>query len=232
MSIKLGYNPALSLFLSGEKMEILKTLFDIFLHLDKFLGEIITQYGTQTYVILFLVIFCETGLVVTPFLPGDSLIFAAGTFAAMKSLDPLILFVTLIIAAVGGDAVNYWIGHKIGPRAYTGEIKLIKKEYIDRTHAFFEKHGGKTIFLARFVPIVRTFAPFVAGIGQMSYGYFLRYNLIGGIVWVSLFLSLGYFFGAMPIVQKNFELVIIAIILISAVPMIIEWLKARRENKK
>ncbi|MCX6082475.1 MAG: DedA family protein [Chloroflexi bacterium] len=213
-------------------MEILKTLFDIFLHLDKFLGEIITQYGTQTYVILFLVIFCETGLVVTPFLPGDSLIFAAGTFAAMKSLDPLILFVTLIIAAVGGDAVNYWIGHKIGPRAYTGEIKLIKKEYIDRTHAFFEKHGGKTIFLARFVPIVRTFAPFVAGIGQMSYGYFLRYNLIGGIVWVSLFLSLGYFFGAMPIVQKNFELVIIAIILISAVPMIIEWLKARRENKK
>ena len=213
-------------------MEILKTLFDIFLHLDKFLGEIITQYGTQTYVILFLVIFCETGLVVTPFLPGDSLIFAAGTFAAMKSLDPLILFVTLIIAAVAGDAVNYWIGHKIGPRAYTGEIKLIKKEYIDRTHAFFEKHGGKTIFLARFVPIVRTFAPFVAGIGQMSYGYFLRYNLIGGIVWVSLFLSLGYFFGAMPIVQKNFELVIIAIILISAVPMIIEWLKARRENKK
>jgi membrane-associated protein len=212
-------------------MELLKTLIDIFLHLDKFLGDIITQYGTLTYIILFVVIFCETGLVVTPFLPGDSLIFAAGTFAAMNRLNPWILFVLLVVAAVGGDAVNYWIGHKIGPRAYTGEIKLIKKEYIERTHAFFEKHGGKTIFLARFVPIVRTFAPFVAGVGNMSYGYFFRYNVIGGISWVTIFLSLGYFFGAMPIVQKNFELVIIAIILISVVPMLIEWIKARNEKK-
>ena len=213
-------------------MEMVKLLIDIFLHLDKFLGDIITQYGTLTYIILFIVIFCETGLVVTPFLPGDSLIFAAGTFAAMGRMNPWLLFILLIIAAVGGDALNYWIGHKIGPRAYTGEIKLIKKEYIDRTHAFFEKHGGKTIFLARFVPIVRTFAPFVAGVGQMSYGYFLRYNLLGGVAWVAIFLALGYFFGTMPIVQKNFELVIIAIVLISVVPMLVEWIKSRKDHTK
>lgn len=210
-------------------MDILSNLIGIFLHLDKILGEIITQYGTLTYIILFVVIFCETGLVVTPFLPGDSLIFAAGTFAAMGRMNPWILFILLIIAAVGGDAVNYSIGHKIGPRAYSGDIKLIKKEYIDRTHVFFEKHGGKTIFLARFVPIVRTFAPFVAGVGEMSYAYFFRYNIIGGISWVTVFLALGYFFGTLPIVQNNFELVIIAIVLISLIPMIIEWLKARRE---
>ena len=213
-------------------MAFLNNFIDIFLHLDKFLGDIIAQYGTLSYIILFVVIFCETGLVVTPFLPGDSLIFAAGTFAALGKLNPWILYGLLIVAAVGGDAVNYWIGYKIGPRAYTGEIRLIKKEHIDRTHAFFEKHGGKTIFLARFVPIVRTFAPFVAGVGQMSYGYFFRYNLVGGIAWVSIFLSLGYFFGTMPIVQKNFEFVIIAIVLISVVPMLIEWLKSRRENHK
>lgn len=213
-------------------MELISTLISIFLHLDKFLGNIINQYGTLTYIILFVVIFCETGLVVTPFLPGDSLIFAAGTFAAMNALNPWVLFFLLVVAAVGGDALNYWIGNKIGPRAYTGEIKLIKKEYIDKTHAFFEKHGGKTIFLARFVPIVRTFAPFVAGIGEMTYGYFLRYNLIGGVAWVFIFLSLGYFFGTLPFVQKNFELVIIAIIMISVVPMVIEWLKARKETAK
>ena len=212
-------------------MDFITTLVDIFLHLDKFLGDIITQYGTMTYIILFVVIFCETGLVVTPFLPGDSLIFAAGTFAALNALNPWILFVLLVIAAVGGDAVNYWIGNTIGPRAYTGEIKLIKKEYIDKTHAFFEKHGGKTIFLARFVPIVRTFAPFVAGVGEMTYGYFLKYNLVGGIAWVSIFLSLGFFFGTLPFVQKNFELVIIAIILISVVPMGLEWFKAHREAR-
>ena len=211
-------------------MELIKYLVDIFLHLDKFLGDIITNFGPQTYAILFVVIFCETGLVITPFLPGDSLIFAAGTFAAMGRLNPWLLFVLLLLAAVGGDAVNYWIGHKIGPRAYTGEIKVIKKEYIDRTHAFFEKHGGKTIFLARFVPIVRTFAPFVAGVGQMSYGYFLRYNFFGGLAWVTIFLLLGYFFGTIPFVQKNFEFVIIAIVLISVVPMLIEWIKSRKEK--
>jgi membrane-associated protein len=213
-------------------MEPLKNLIDIFLHLNNYLAQIIQQYGTLTHLILFAVIFCETGLVVTPFLPGDSLIFAAGTFAAIGSLNVWILFVLLVIAAVAGDAVNYWIGHTIGPRAYTGEIKLIKKEYIDRTHAFFEKYGGKAIFLARFVPIVRTFAPFVAGVGQMSYGYFFRYNVIGGITWVAIFLGLGYFFGNIPFVQKNFELVIIAIILISVVPMGVEWFKARRESQQ
>jgi len=213
-------------------MDLLTNLIGIFLHLDQFLGDIIAQYGTLTYVILFVVIFCETGLVVTPFLPGDSLIFAAGTFAAMGKFNPWILFFMLVIAAVGGDAVNYWIGHKIGPRAYTGEIKLIKKEYIDRTHTFFQKHGGKTIFLARFVPIVRTFAPFVAGVGEMSYSYFFRFNVIGGISWVSIFLVLGYFFGTMEVVQQNFELVIIAIVLISIVPMLVEWLKSRQEKKQ
>ena len=212
-------------------MELLSNLVNIFLHLDKVLGGIIDQYNNLTYVLLFIVIFCETGLVVTPFLPGDSLIFAAGTFAAMHRLDPILLFVLLLVAAVGGDAANYWIGHAIGPRAYTGEIKLIKKEYIEKTHAFFEKHGGKTIFLARFVPIVRTFAPFVAGVGDMSYSYFFRYNVIGGITWVTLFLSLGYFFGTIKFVQNNFEFVIIAIVLISIVPMIIEWIKARNEKK-
>jgi membrane-associated protein len=215
-------------------MEILTTLIDIFLYLDEILGDIISQYGTLTYVILFIVIFAETGFVVTPFLPGDSLLFAAGTFAAIPAsgLNIWLLFVLLLIAAVGGDAVNYWIGHTIGPRAYTGEIKLIKKEYIDRTHAFFEKHGGKTIFLARFVPIVRTFAPFVAGVGQMSYGYFFRYNIIGGLAWVSIFLGLGYFFGNIPFVQENFEFVIIAIILISVLPAGVEWWKARQEHKQ
>jgi membrane-associated protein len=215
-------------------MDLLKNLIDIFLHLDKYLAEIIQQYGTLTHLLLFVVIFCETGLVVTPFLPGDSLIFAAGTFAAIpeSGLNIWLLFILLVIAAVGGDALNYWIGHKVGPRAYTGEIKLIKKEYIDRTHAFFEKHGGKTIFLARFVPIVRTFAPFVAGVGNMSYGYFLRYNLIGGVAWVAIFLGLGYFFGNIPFVRANFEFVIIAIILISVLPMVFEWFKSRRESQE
>ncbi len=211
-------------------MDILKNFIDIFLHLDKSLQHIIDLYGTLTYIFLFIVIFCETGLVVTPFLPGDSLIFAAGIFAAKGSFNLLVLFILLIIAAVGGDAVNYWIGYRIGPRAYTGEIKLIKKEYIERTHAFFEKHGGKTIFLARFVPIVRTFAPFVAGVGQMSYSYFIRYNLVGGVAWVTLFLALGYFFGNIPFVQNNFELVVIAIVLVSVLPMLFEWLKSRREK--
>ena len=213
-------------------MDILKNFIDTFLHLDKSLQHIIDLYGTLTYIFLFIVIFCETGLVVTPFLPGDSLIFAAGIFAAKGSFNILILFIILIIAAVGGDALNYWIGYRIGPRAYTGEIKLIKKEYIERTHSFFEKHGGKTIFLARFVPIVRTFAPFVAGVGQMSYGYFIRYNLVGGVALVTLFLALGYFFGNIPFVQNNFELVVIAIVLVSVLPMVFEWVKSRREKAK
>ena len=208
-------------------MEQLSFFIDLFLHLDEHLANIINQYGAWTYAILFLIIFMETGFVVTPFLPGDSLLFAAGTFAALGSLNVGLLILLLIVAAIGGDTVNYWIGHYLGDRAYN--IKWIKREYLDRTHAFFQKHGGKTIFLARFVPIVRTFAPFVAGMGKMSYGYFFSYNVFGGIVWVLLFTLLGFFFGNIPFVKKNFEIVIIAIILISVVPAVWEALKARRE---
>lgn len=210
-------------------MEQIKFLIDLFLHLDEHLANIINQYGTWTYAILFLIIFMETGFVVTPFLPGDSLLFAAGTFAALGSLNIWLLIVLLLVAAIGGDTVNYWIGHYLGDRAYN--IKWIKKEYLDRTHAFFEKHGGKTIFLARFVPIVRTFAPFVAGMGKMSYGYFFSYNVFGGIVWVIGFTLMGFFFGNIPWVKRNFEIVIVAIILISVVPAVWEALKARREIK-
>ena len=210
-------------------MDTIKFLIDLFLHLDSYLADIISQYGVWTYGLLFFVIFMETGFVVTPFLPGDSLLFAAGTFAALGALNVWLLAILLIVAAILGDTVNYWIGHYLGDRAYN--IKWIKKEYLDKTHAFFEKHGGKTIFLARFVPIVRTFAPFVAGIGRMSYGYFISYNFIGGIVWVVLFTFAGYFFGNIPFVKHNFEFVIVGIILISVVPIGIEWMKARREKK-
>lgn len=214
-------------------MEILKTLIDLFLHLDKHLAAIIQQYGAVTYVFLFAIIFMETGLVITPFLPGDSLLFAAGTFAVgTDGLNPWLLFLIMSIAAVAGDTVNYWIGSKLGERAYKGEIKFIKKEHIERTHAFFEKHGGKTIFLARFVPIVRTFAPFVAGASKMSYRYFFSYNVLGGIVWVALFIFAGYLFGNIPIVRDHYELVIVAILVVSVLPMVYEWLKARQENKK
>ena len=210
-------------------MEQIRFLIDLFLHLDEHMANIINQYGVWTYAILFMVVFMETGFVITPFLPGDSLLFAAGTFAALGSMNVWLLVLLLIIAAIAGDTVNYWIGHYLGDRAYN--IKWIKREYLDRTHAFFEKHGGKTIFLARFVPIVRTFAPFVAGMGRMSYGYFFSYNVFGGIVWVLLFTFLGYFFGNIPFVKKNFELVILAILVISVVPIIWEALKARREMK-
>ena len=210
-------------------MEQIKFLIDLFLHLDEHLANIINQYGTWTYAILFLIIFMETGFVVTPFLPGDSLLFAAGTLAPLSGLNIWLIIVLLIVAAIAGDTVNYWIGHYLGERAYN--IKWIKKEYLDRTHAFFQKHGGKTIFLARFVPIVRTFAPFVAGMGKMSYGYFFSYNVFGGIIWVVLFTLLGFFFGNIPFVKANFELVIIAIIVISVVPAVWEAWKARQEIK-
>ena len=212
-------------------MELITYLIDLFLHLDEYLAAIISQYGAWTYGILFVVIFIETGLVVTPFLPGDSLLFAAGTFASPvmgEALNVYLLVGLLVAAAILGDTVNYWIGHYVGERAY--DSRWVKKEYIDRTHAFFEKHGGKTIFLARFVPIIRTFAPFVAGVGKMSYGYFISYNFIGAFVWVPLFTFAGYFFGTMPFVQKNFEFVIIAIILISLIPVFYEAWKARQEG--
>ncbi len=210
-------------------MEIVQFVIDLFLHLDEHLSAVISQYGTWTYGLLFFVIFMETGFVVTPFLPGDSLLFAAGTFAALGSLNLWLLLGLLAIAAVAGDTVNYWIGHYLGDRAYN--IKWIRREYLEKTHAFFEKHGGKTIFLARFVPIVRTFAPFVAGIGRMSYAYFFSYNVFGGIVWVAVFTVAGYLFGNIPFVRDNFSLVVIAIILVSLVPMGIEVIRSRRETK-
>jgi membrane-associated protein len=213
-------------------MEWILNIVNFILHVDTYLNDIITRYGAWTYGLLFFVIFMETGFVVTPFLPGDSLIFAAATFSARGALNPWFLFILLSIAAVGGDTANYWIGHTVGGKANTGEVKWIKKEYMDRTHAFFEKHGGKTIFLARFVPIIRTFAPFVAGVSKMSYGHFITWNLVGGVTWVATFTALGYFFGNIPFVQKNFELVIIAIVIISFIPAVVEALKARKEMKE
>ena len=212
-------------------MDFILKIVDFILHIDGYLSDIITRYGAWTYGLLFFVIFMETGFVVTPFLPGDSLIFAAATFAARGALNLWLLFFLVALAAVAGDTANYWIGHAIGAKAYSGEVKWIKKEYMERTHAFFEKYGGKAIFLARFVPIIRTFAPFVAGVSEMSYGYFITWNLVGGISWVALFTLLGYFFGNIPFVQKNFELVIVAIVLISLVPIFAEWLRARKEKK-
>jgi membrane-associated protein len=212
-------------------MEVINTLIDFFLHLDRYLADIIQQYGIWTYALLFVVIFLETGLVVTPFLPGDSLLFAAGTFAALGSLNVLLLWVLLFAAAVLGDTANYWIGHAIGPRAFEMDNRFLKKEYLERTQRFYEKHGGKTIVLARFVPIVRTFAPFVAGVGTMHYGRFLGYNLLGGFLWTALFIFLGYFFGNIPFVRENFELVIVGIVLISVVPMAVEFLRGRARKQ-
>jgi membrane-associated protein len=214
-------------------IDLIKLAIDFVLHMDEYLAVIISNYGIWTYGILFFVIFMETGFVVTPFLPGDSLLFAAGSFAAIpeSNLNPVLLFVLLTIAAIIGDTINYAIGNYIGPRAFSGEIKYLKKEYLDRTHEFYEKHGGKTIILARFVPIIRTFAPFVAGIGAMTYSKFILYNVVGGITWVGIFISLGYYFGNLPFVRKNFELVIFAIIFISLLPPIFEYFKARRESK-
>jgi membrane-associated protein len=208
-------------------MNLMLYIIDIILHMDKYLGQIIQDYGTWTYLLLFFMIFMETGFVITPFLPGDSLLFAAGTFAGLGYLNIGILFVLLAIAAVAGDTVNYWIGHSIGPRAFSGNVRFLKKEYLDRTHAFYEKHGGKTIIIARFIPIIRTFAPFVAGVGEMTYGKFISYNVIGGIAWVALFTFGGYFFGNLPIVKENFSFVILAIIFISVLPAIIEFIRER-----
>jgi len=213
-------------------MEIIINLIEFVLHLDEQLAAIIAQYGTWTYALLFLVIFLETGFVVTPFLPGDSLLFAAGTFAALDALNPWVLFGLLGFAAVLGDTVNYWIGKSIGERAFSGNIRWLKKEYLDRTHEFYEKHGGKTIILARFIPIIRTFAPFVAGVGSMTYGRFLTYNVVGGISWVAIFTFMGFFFGNLPFVKKNFELVILAIIFISLIPPVLEFFKARKGSRE
>jgi membrane-associated protein len=209
-------------------MEFVRDVVSFILHIDTHLDSIISSYGGWTYAILILIIFCETGLVVTPFLPGDSLLFAAGSFAARGSLDPFLLFTLLTIAAVVGDTVNYWIGRAIGPRIFQKETRFIKKKYLERTQQFYEKHGGKAIIMARFVPIVRTFAPFVAGVGIMDYKRFVIYNVVGGVLWVAICVFAGYFFGNLRIVQENFELVIIMIIFISILPMLFEMWRARR----
>jgi membrane-associated protein len=215
-------------------MDLILGFIDFFLHLDVHLAEIIRDYGFWTYLILFAIIFAETGFVVTPFLPGDSLIFAAATLAALHPdvLNPVFIFLLLSFAAIIGDSVNYAIGHAIGPRVFREDVRFLKREYLDRTHEFFEKYGGNTIILARFMPIVRTFAPFVAGVGAMTYGKFLLFNIIGGILWVGLFTVLGYFFGNIEIVRENFSLVIIAIVILSVLPPIYEVLKARSKSKK
>ena len=209
-------------------MELLSRLIELFRHFDpQHLCDFIKEYGTWTYLILFVIVFCETGLVVTPFLPGDSLLFAAGAVAAMGSLDATWLFVLLSAAAIVGDTVNYWLGNYIGPRAFGGQFRFIKQEHLDRTHRFYEKYGGKTIILARFIPIIRTFAPFVAGIGTMSYGRFIAYNVIGGMAWVAVFVFFGYRFGSIPWVQDHFSVVVVAIIVISVMPMAVELYRAR-----
>jgi membrane-associated protein len=213
-------------------MELISQLVDLILHLDVHLNEIIRNFGIWTYLILFLIIFLETGLVITPFLPGDSLLFAAGSFAALGSLNVFVLFLLLSLAAILGDTVNYWIGHFIGPRAFSGNIRFLKKEYLDRTHEFYEKHGGKTIILARFIPIIRTFAPFVAGIGAMDYPHFFLFNVIGAVLWVALFTFGGYFFGNLPFVKDNFTIVILAIIAISVLPGVIEFLREKFKSRK
>jgi membrane-associated protein len=202
-------------------VELLAHAVEFILHLDRHLDLFIRDYGTWAYALLFLIIFAETGLVVTPFLPGDSLLFAAGAIAARGSLDVGLLAVLLAVAAIVGDAANYWVGHALGDRLVGGKrIRLIKQEHLDRTHQFYERHGARTIILARFVPIVRTFAPFVAGLGRMTYRRFATYNVIGGIMWVAVFVLGGFFFGNLAVVQQHFGLVIIGIILISFLPMV------------
>jgi len=213
-------------------MELLVSIVDLFLHLDKHLSAVIQQFGALSYVILFLVIFCETGLVVTPVLPGDSLLFVVGAFAAKGDLDLGLIYALLCIAAVAGNMANYHIGRFLGPKVFEKNIRFLKKEYLERTHAFYEKHGGKAIVIARFLPIIRTFAPFVAGIGRMEYRRFVLYNLAGCMAWITSFVLGGYFFGNIPIVKDNLTVVIFVIIIVSLVPSVIEFLRHRRASGK
>jgi membrane-associated protein len=214
-------------------MVVFPNLLEILLHLDKHLLELCTQYGPWVYAILFIIIFCETGLVVTPFLPGDSLLFAVGSLAAIQALDFTLSIVLLTAAAVLGDTVNYWIGDYVGPKVFHQEnSRFLNKEYLLRTHRFYEKHGGKTIIIARFLPIIRTFAPFVAGIGSMTYRRFIAFNVVGGALWVLLFVPAGYFFGSVPLVKNNFSLVIIALVLIPGIPSVVEVVRMQLKKRK
>ena len=206
-------------------------IFDFILHLDKHLANLISTYGTFTYVILFLIIFAETGLVITPFLPGDSLLFVVGTLSGSGFLNIWIMYPLFLLAAFLGDNVNYWIGHTLGPRVFSQKnSRIFNKTYLEKTHAYFTKHGGKTIIIARFVPIVRTFAPFVAGIGRMPYLTFISYSICGTLLWVTIFTFTGYFFGGLPIIKKNFEFAVVGVIVVSLLPMLYEYLKSKKEN--
>jgi membrane-associated protein len=212
-------------------VELLATIVDFIFHVDVHLDQLIRDYGTWTHLILFVIVFCETGLVVTPFLPGDSLLFAVGAFAARGSLDVTTALVVLALAAILGDSLNYWVGTRIGPRVFhRTDVRFLNRKHLDRTHQFFEKYGGKTIVIARFVPIVRTFAPFVAGVGSMTYVKFFTYNVVGGIAWVLIFLAGGYLFGNLEVVRRHFSLVILAIIVLSVLPAVIEVVRARRDT--
>jgi membrane-associated protein len=215
-------------------MEYLQQAYDLFFHLDQHLNEWAGMLGPWLYVVLFAIVFCETGLVVTPFLPGDSLLFAVGALAAIEGspMDLRVITVLLCIAAIAGDAVNYSVGYYVGPKVFSSEgSRLLNKEHLLRTQRFYEKHGGKTIILARFMPIIRTFAPFVAGIGKMRYARFAMFNIVGGITWVALFLLAGFFFGNVPVIKRNFHYVILAIVIISVLPPVVEFLRARREGR-
>ncbi|TAN59521.1 DedA family protein [bacterium] len=210
-------------------MELAKYLIDIFLHLDKYISVIIASYGTWTYLLLFLIIFCETGLVVTPFLPGDSLLFAIGAISAIDTLDVKVLFIVLSVAAILGDSVNYAIGHRLGTKVFHADARFFKRKHLDRTQKFYEKYGGKTIILARFIPIIRTFAPFIAGIGVMSYTRFIAFNVIGALLWIGGFVFAGYFFGNIPTIKHNFTIVIMVIVIISVLPGFIEYLRHKKQ---
>ncbi len=215
-------------------MDAIQAIIDFILHIDDHLVRIVSDYKTWTYLILFLIIFAETGFVVTPFLPGDSLLFAAGAIIANpeSGLNIFLMCILLIVAAISGDLVNYHIGRYIGPKAFSGRYRFLKKEYLQKTQSFYDKYGGKTIIYARFVPIVRTFAPFIAGIGTMSYRKFASYNVIGGILWISSFLFLGYFFGGIPVIKDNFSYVIFGIIILSILPPVIELIREKRKRNK
>ncbi len=218
-------------------MEMIRKLIDLVLHLDKHLEQMVQSYGPWIYVILFLIIFCETGLVVTPILPGDSLLFAVGAMAALPNgLNIWLVLVLLTVAAILGDTVNYWVGHFAGDKLPKKFPRIIKPKYLEKTHAFYERYGGKTIIIARFVPIVRTFAPFVAGAGRMTYAKFMSFNVIGALLWICLLTPAGYFFGNIPWVRKNFTAVVLGIIFISILPAIIEisreWLRSRNAASK
>jgi membrane-associated protein len=212
-------------------MTFLAQVLDLFLHLDRTLGGVLRQYGAWTYLLLFAIVFCETGLVVMPFLPGDSLLFAAGAFAALGALSAWWLIVLLLAAAVLGNTVNYWVGRVVGPRLVAGR-RLVRPEHLERTHEFYEKYGAKTIVITRFVPIVRTVAPFVAGLGNMTFARFTAYNVVGGVLWVVIGVVSGYLFGNVPAVRKNFSLVILAIVVVSLLPAFYEILRARRAGRR